>query len=141
MHGCKTRQRTISTDTDSSIYNWSSLKTDVLYFADEGRGKTWHPLADLFFLTNVKKELVLIDVTGGGREAVDKKVTTLLEWMTREKLNLGELRPFGVVLAPLDESQHSSYDNDTGIIIVCGEDARDLLGGLSQCFDWIVGGP
>ena len=127
-------------DTDSSIYNCSGLTTDVLYFADEGKGKTSHPLADLFFVTN-KKELVLIDVTGGGREVVDKKVTKLSEWIMREKLNLGELTPVGVVLAPLDESQDSSYDSDTGIIVVCGEDARVLLEGLSQCFDWFVGMP
>jgi len=39
-------------DKCASIYNWSGLKSDVLFITDKSHGKPSHPLAGSFFLTN-----------------------------------------------------------------------------------------
>ena len=53
--------------------NFKNMEENAIYYVEEGKGKETHPLCDIFFKTK-KKELVLIDVTGGGEKTVKEKV-------------------------------------------------------------------
>lgn len=56
------------------------IKLNTLYYVDErGKDKLSHPLCDMFFRTEETDQLVLIDVTGGGKAVTDMKVARLKE--------------------------------------------------------------
>eukprot|EP00971_Amphidinium_carterae_P202953 4027588-Amphidinium_carterae.1 len=60
----------------------SQCASGVLYYADEKlKGITTHPLADLFFLTDDGKTLVLVDVTGGSSGLAEQKGRRLQKWI------------------------------------------------------------
>ena len=51
---------------------------NTIYYVEEGKGKETHcTLSVTFFFKTKKKELVLIDVTGGGEKTVKEKVDKL----------------------------------------------------------------
>jgi len=95
-----------------------------------GRLLPSHPLADLFFILN-EDELVLINCTGGFSSVVNQIAKSLVNWIAAE-----QHKPHGVVLAPLDESQKSTYDPVGKGVTVRGQEARKLLGGLDQWFPY-----
>jgi len=45
---------------------------------------------------------------------------------------------YGVVLAPMDSTRRSSYFRYRQVIVVRGDEARRLLGGLDRVLWWIV---
>ena len=118
-------------------YDVKGLKAGVMYYADKCDGTLSHPIADLFFVTD-NNELVLVDVTGGDGEGVQRKAERLSKWMATEKASLNDKELYGVILAPMDEGLTSSYDKESRVVVVRRVDARMLLGGLEQCLDWLV---
>jgi hypothetical protein len=126
-----------------------------MYFAEEGlqpNGKSFdsHPLADIFFRTS-ENQLVLVDITGGNdgnkkTPTPTQKAQKLADWIQREQgKNDEEL--CGVVLAPFAEmdgktefvsSTTDSDDSPARVLLVRGDDARMLLGGLDQANRWLV---
>ena len=127
---------------DSSICVTEFLRQDVFYCADERNGKATHPLADIFFITK-KKELVLVDITGGDSSTVLKKRKNLLSWIgTMGGCINGQYTLHGVVLAPLDESCTSTSaavpgTSESKVEVVRGVEAQNLLGGLRQIYEWL----
>ena len=119
---------------DTSIdFNMDEFEPDVMYYVEEGAGKVTHPLCDLFFRT-AKGEFVLMDVTGGGDMQVKEKIVGLSQWFEQNHHKF----PYtlhGVVLAPL--ATGDSMTHHGCVHAVCGGDARELLGGLSQVFRWL----
>jgi hypothetical protein len=117
----------------AGVYNVSKLLPDTIYYVDEREGKPTHPLCDMFFITEPignQRELVLIDITGGGAGAVLTKVTKLNSWIAKEQRKNSKLGLTlnAVIIAPFMRRQ--SYTNTT--IVVAGDEAITLLGGLSQ---------
>jgi hypothetical protein len=119
----------------AGVYNVSKLLPNTIYYVDDREGKPTHPLCDMFFITELddsSRELVLIDITGGGAGTVLTKVTKLNSWIAREqkkkKNSMLGLTLNAVIIAPFMRCQ--SYTNTT--IVVAGDEAITLLGGLSQ---------
>jgi len=130
--------RIFTSDTNAN-YNMDLVKKNVFYYVKGGKNLPNHPLADIFFRTKAN-ELVLIDVTGGGRHDAKKKRGKLEKWISSEKSSIKKttgLDVYGVVLAPVDTSMKSSYDAGTQVMVVRGGDAMKLLGGLDQIFRWM----
>lgn len=119
---------------DSSSYDetFAEVKHNVVYFARERDGRPTHPLADIFFCTK-EGEIVLVDVTGGNNDVVERKVDRLARWIEQEQPKVTGLSLHGVVLAPL--ATCGSMERDS-VVSVCGKEAQDLLGGLQQVFRW-----
>ena len=117
-----------------------NLSKDTIYYADESkRGKASHPFGDIFFRTD-RDEIVLIDITGTvGRSKFDKKGRKLAEWtkQAHEQESAG-LSFYGVVLAPLLDGESAMYENSDNVVMICGEEARCLLGGFVQCMAWFT---
>jgi hypothetical protein len=135
----------------------AKLKKNVIYYADEPKkhekgsvksdeGKKYsHPIADLFFVTE-KNELVLVDITGGNKDVVERKLTKKAEWLeannqSGEKLILQDGKSITeikcIILAPNFDGKVEDKIEE-GVELVCGEDAIALLGGLGQIFTWLV---
>eukprot|EP01031_Cornospumella_fuschlensis_P031072 gene31072-37553_t len=107
------------------------IEKEVLYYADERSGKPTHPLADIFFRArNAERDdvLVLVDVTGEDRGAVEEKAANLADWIQRAQVRKYKLQ--GVVLAPL-VSKKPIFE-DENVAVVGGEQARFLLGSLCR---------
>lgn len=125
--------------TNSSIYDLSILKQNVMYYADERGSSPVHPLAKVFFVTSYDQstfdELVLVDISGRSREAAEERANNLATWIQQEKDNISDLRLLGVVLAPNAEGSSKKYN---GVTLLCGNDTIRLLGGLGQIHRWIV---
>jgi hypothetical protein len=123
-----------------SMQEAKNLFKDTIYYADESkRGKSSHPFGDIFFRTD-RDEIVLIDVTGTvGRSKFDKKGRKLAEWtkQAHEQESAG-LSFYGVVLAPLLDGESAMYENSDNVVMICGEEARRLLGGFVQCMAWFT---
>ena len=119
---------------DTSIdFNMDEFEPDVMYYVVEGAGKVTHPLCDIFFRT-AEGEFVLVDITGGGDTQVEEKKGRLSQWIEHNQHKF----PYtlhGVVLAPL--ATGGSMTHHDCVHAVCGGDARELLGGLSQVFRWL----
>lgn len=90
---------------------------------------TSHPLADIFFRTDLN-QIVLIDISGirddSGKEKALKK-----KWIATEQPKHPEFQIIGIVLAPFAVGE-SSTDTESGVIVVRGLEARQMLGGLGQ---------
>jgi len=117
-----------------------------------------HPLADLFFRTDTGKDLVLIDITGGAQDLTLQKARRLQEWIKKAqpvikkttKPGSKQITVHGVVLAPGAATPTSGGEVNDKILgaqtvkelarqrvyVVCGNDARDFLGGLDQVYRW-----
>ena len=124
---------------NSGVYDTSFLRPDILYYVDERDGKPTHPLADVFFITENKK-LVLINITGGDARKVLQKRRNLLNWIELTGGCINGYTLYGVVLAPHDSSGKSStaYVPNTAtseVVVVRGMDARIHLRGLDQIFE------
>ena len=139
---CKQIQaRRIFPFNDTSVVDTSFLRKNVMYHAlVERNGLDTHPLADLFFITG-DKELVLVDIAGGGNEQnVQKKMIKLLKWIESNGGCVDNYILHGVVLAPninhASESRRVQNTLDSVVEVVRGSDARNLLGGLNQIFEW-----
>jgi len=108
-----------------------------------------HPRADMWFRSTDDNSVVLIDVTGGGASLVKKKVAkskaTILDMQATEQARRKTqgkkaVTMHGMIIAPAcDTSSRTDdvrVDGHTGppstITTACGQDARDLLGGLDQ---------
>jgi hypothetical protein len=106
-----------------------------MYYAKEkSAGLPTHPLADIFFITN-EQELVLVDVAGGSIRSVEEKAKRLSGWIRTEQNIVTEYKLQGVVLAPnVHEIVRDVYSNVT---ITIGDDAIELLGGVSQILQWL----
>ena len=128
-------------ESNQLVTNSSTLtKHTVLYYVDEKKRegeepKLSHPLCDLWFLTN-NNQLVLIDVTGGVNSAA-KKMEKLKKWINSRASQELPYETFGIVLAPGDH-KNSEEDATNNVCAVRGKDARQLLGGLAQCWEWFV---
>ena len=118
---------------DSSTYNTKLLKPGIIYIVEERNGHPTHPLADIFFCTELG-ELVLVDVTGGNDKKVKQKKDRLHRWITREQNKVTDYVLHGVVLAPLATGASMTHGC---IQVLCGEDAQKKLGGLRQVFRWL----
>ena len=89
------------------------------------------------------KDVVLIDITGGTGATVTEKLakfrTTIYDLQARQSHGMTGITVHGVVLAPAD----NTTPTETGkvgpgyLITVCDRDARDLLGGLDQLFQYM----
>jgi len=134
--------------SDSSNYDLSFLKPNIMYYADERvGGRTAHPIADLFFITRDDK-LVLIGIYGGNkRAAVWEKKDKLVNWIAREQSripkkkendvelpNIPKYKLEGIVLAPHTKVKSYKVNN---VLVVAGEHALKLLGGLQQVAQWL----
>ena len=121
---------------DNTMYNVQSVEEGTIYYVKEGKKQVTHPLADIYFRT--RKELVVIDVSEGGKDEAKTNRKKLVNWIKAEQKNIPNLELHGVVLAPLDNSTKSAYDYDNRVTVVRGDDARMILGGLDQVFWWMV---
>jgi hypothetical protein len=124
---------------DDQDYDCSCLKNNVLYYAEEKiNGKPSHPLADLFFRSD-DGEIVLIDIGGGNNQNIAEKVKTHIDWIAREQpmSKNAQIKFQSVVIAP-NAVGKSKYNKTNGVMVVYGNDAVDLLGGLSQIRRWIL---
>jgi hypothetical protein len=139
---CKTLKRGIlfSCSTNSSEYDFNFLKskdakTTIFYADKKYNGIDTHPLADMLFLSD-DNQLVLVDITGSGdKESTYHKLEKLSAWISKPKDNIPyKLR--GVVLAPNYNEERSKTFED-GTLLVCGDDAIILLGGLRQIRRWM----
>jgi hypothetical protein len=127
-------------DTNNSEYALDFLKKGTMYYTIERNGndnndKYIHPIADLFFLSD-KDELVLVSIIGGGSETAFEKVKQLTTWIQKEKNNISKYKLRGVVLAH-NVHETSKHNSETGVSIVCVEEAMSLLGGLAQISNWL----
>ena len=130
---------------DTTAYDFTNVKLDMMYYADKRIGKPSHPLADIFFRTQ-ENELVLIDVTGGNQDKVKEKRLRLVNWINEEQPKVKGLKLIGIVLAPcvevakIDPNNVStniplpSTDVHHQVLVVKGVEARNLMGGLGQVF-------
>lgn len=119
---------------ERSNYETNAVKSDVVYYAQEREGLPTHPVSDIFFRTR-KGELVQVDITGGSDGLVKKKEDNMRQWIQQEQKNVADFALHGVVLAPAVNGVSTSH----GVVqVVRGQDARRLLGGLSQVFRWFV---
>ena len=145
---------------------WEDLDKTVLpgvmYYANEPKReedgcKCTHPRADMWFRAD-GNHVVLIDITGGSAALVktkrEKFRATLVDMQKGQdaKREKGEtaVTVHGVILAPAACNQKGPtststkvrVDGHTGppstITIVCGRDARELLGGLDQVFRYMT---
>ena len=66
---------------------------------------------------------------------MNKKAKRLNYWIEQEKSKVQGHSLHGVVLAPVVSGHSKEMGN---IQVVCGMDARNLLGGLGQVFHWMV---
>ncbi len=136
------------------------MKVNVIYYADEPREhekddgalnhnrETKHtlPIADLFFITKDNK-LVLIDLTGGGKLVVSKKYRDKVDWMKshgnkgkKMALRDGTLieEVHCVILAPNIDKIDETFDMQSSVKLIYGEEAISLLGGLEQIAPWLM---
>jgi len=138
---------------DKKVFTFDQLVPDVIYYADEpGRVNATchdsHPRADIFFRTT-KDEVVLIDITGSGGKNVAKKEQKLFEVLGEMQTDIDKdlgntskihhgVTVHGVVLAPFDMEESTEQETDSGnwVMVVRGEKARQLLGGLTQVLRW-----
>jgi hypothetical protein len=131
--------------TNSSEYDLKLLKSKdaitTIFYADKKHGGIdTHPLADMFFVSD-DNQLVLVDITGSGdNENIHGKLAKLNDWISDYTTNIcGEYRLDsirGVVLAPnFDKERSKIFEN--GTMLVCGDDAIHLLGGLRQILRWM----
>jgi hypothetical protein len=124
---------------DNQDYDCGRLKNNVLYYAEEKiDGKSSHPLAQLFFRSD-DGEIVLIDIGEGNNENIAEKVKMHIDWIAREQpmsKNV-QIKFQSVVIAP-NAVGKSKYRETNGVTVVYGNDAVDLLGGLSQIRRWIL---
>ena len=120
------------------------LESGVVYFANEpGRGdaKDSHPLVDIMIRTD-DNELILIDVTASPLRSTSKsgskvgKLKAFIEEHQGTVLQQAQLKLHGVVLAPFDDHKTRGSFTRGDVSAVCGQDARELLGGLDQIFRW-----
>ena len=140
------------------------LVPGVMYYADEeGRVENSpypsHPRADMWFRSTDDNPthdiVVLIDITGGGaalvKEKVDKLKATILDMQTTEQARRKTqgkkaVTMHGVIIAPACNTSSRTdkvrVDGHTGspstITTACGQDARELLGGLDQLFRYMT---
>jgi hypothetical protein len=124
-------------DTDKNKYDCNFLENNILYYAIKSiNGTAAHPLADLFFRT--KKEIVLIDIGGENDfNGIAKKIKSHSEWIAREQPNNKQIKFHSIVIAP-NAVGESYYDKSTGVTVVYGDNAVNLLGGLSQIHRWML---
>ena len=99
---------------DSSTYNTKLLKPGIIYIVEERNGHPTHPLADIFFCTELG-ELVLVDVTGGNDKKVKQKKDRLHRWITREQNKVTDYVLHGVVLAPLATGASMTHGCNNGL--------------------------
>ena len=131
--------------TNSSEYDLNFLKSEdaktTIFYADKKHdGIDTHPLADMFFVSDDNK-LVLVDITGSGdNETIHGKLAKLNDWISNHSTSicsnymLNSIR--GVVLAPnYDKERSKVFEN--GTMLVCGDRAIRLLGGLRQIRRWM----
>ena len=87
---------------DNTEYDrtFTDIKPDILYYAQEGFGYSTHPLTDIFFVT-ARKELVLVDVTGGKISQVEFKRDRMNQWINSQQKDIHDHEVHGVILAPL----------------------------------------
>jgi hypothetical protein len=130
--------------TNSSEYDLNFLKSEdaktTIFYADKKHdGIDTHPLADMFFVADNNK-LVLVDFTcSGNNETIHGKLAKLNDWISNHTTSicsnyrLDSIR--GVVLAPNYDKESKVFEN--GTMLVCGDDAIYLLGGLRQIRRWM----
>jgi hypothetical protein len=122
----------------TSINNVSTLQKSVIYYVDESNGAPTHPFGNLFFLSD-HNELVLVDITGGGKQTVQVKIVALMGWVPKIQERVSPYQFKAIVIAPnLREDIPMRGVND--IAIVSGDAAIALLGGLSQIVKWLEHG-
>ena len=115
--------------------NFKKMESDTIYYVEEGKGTLAHPLCDIFFCTK-KNDLVLINVTGGGKKAVEEKIADLSSWIEREQGKI-DVTLHGVVLAPMFYPPVDVSTESISTKCVCGDEARHCLGGLQQILRWL----
>ena len=125
---------TSTRDIDADV-NW--MEHNTLYYVEEEQGGPTHPLCDLFFCTK-RRELVLIDVTGGNDGLVKEKMSKLAHWIEDNKGKILDkdkvaYKLHGVVLAPAATGVSKTQNN---VHIVCGMEAKKIMGGLAQVFPY-----
>ena len=69
-----------------------------MYYVEEGRGHTTHPLADIFFLTR-RNEVVLVSITGGTEKRSVERRNKLADWIVKEQESVENFELHGVVFA------------------------------------------
>lgn len=144
--------RLFKTTSKNFFTHPKDLDEHTMYYARENepgikRYRSSHPLCDIFFKTE-DKELVLIDVTGGGWDMAKKKREKLRKWIIKKKAELvghGKLTGLhGVVMAPNAqrpeseaESEQIDGNEDLTVATQCGMEGVKHLGGLSQIYKWL----
>ena len=76
-----------------------------------------------------------MDITGGNNEKVKTKKNNLIEWIRSEQENIKDYELRGVVLAP---SVNKTSEVIGPVAVVCGNDARKLLGGLKHISRYLL---
>ena len=81
---------------------------------------------------------MLIDVTGGVGNTVHDKIAKKKDWLrsaAAQKLQAKGGGVFVVILAPGDERDGME---EGSLCALKGGNARPLLGGLAQCWEWFI---
>jgi len=161
VKGTDLQAGTLFKANDEDNFDLTSLQPDVIYYVNEipgnknTPGTPTQPIADIFFRTT-DGHVVLIDVSGsngtdvkkgnrGDRVATkeEKLVKTTLKMQTKmegnEMAGHKGLKVHGVVLAPFDERPSTEQQSSKGnrVMVVRGDDALRLLGGLRQLSRWV----
>jgi hypothetical protein len=132
--------------TNSSEYDLKFLvnedaKTTIFYVDEAHDGLGTHPLADMFFVSDDNK-LVLVDIAGSGNyENIHSKLAKLNDWISNHSTSICDgqnklVSIRGVVLAPNFNKKKSKVFKN-GTMLVCGDNAIRLLGGLRQIRRWM----
>jgi len=96
----------------------------------------------MFFRSSDGLDVVLIHVTGGSsRGKVSSLKKAILKLQADQDAKNTGVTVHGVILAPADKgpSKHFAVKSSECIVdTVNGEEARDLLGGLEQLFQYMM---
>lgn len=126
--------RVLAKDNTIDVDFVEDMPENTIYYVMEGKGSPTHTLCDLFFKTK-KRELVLIDVTGGSDQLVLAKKKRLVQFIDKTSEKDLPFSCHGVVLAPVATGHSETHQN---VSAVCGIKAKRLMGGLVQLFRWVV---
>jgi len=89
-----------------------------------------HPLCDMFFCSDDRKDLFLVSVTGGDGSKAKARVKKLQKFVEEENQTQNEMKLHGVSLAPNVRDTNTVYSGN--VLDLRGAAAVKQLGGLAQ---------
>ncbi len=131
-----------------AVVKWeasNSLQSDILYYADEGRGKQSHPWTDMWICRKLENQegtcsVLLMEIYGGTNS---QTAGTKLKRLSKMCKHLCEKDPrkwqySGLVLAPnLKENDCTRPFPNFSSVQIWQDKARKLLGGMVQLLCWL----